>query len=142
MTILDVEVDSPQLEVTIDGVLVLEIDPIGIQGPKGDPGSSGLLKMPFAYGDASPIVVTSITGFVFTAAIVITTPFNGIGAALRLGDAVQSDRLMNAAQNNPAFAAEYETNPGYGYTSATQLLFTITPGAGATQGAGYVLLEV
>jgi hypothetical protein len=107
-------------------------------------GQSGLVRVPFSYGDASPkpIAVLPANSTVFTATIVLQVPFNGVGAALTLGDAGVGDRLIAANQNDPAQEAEFEVNPGFTYSTATQILLTINPGAGATSGAGYVLLEV
>ena len=104
----------------------------------------GLMKFPFSFGDASPMPVYTTTAgqTVFTAQIVIQVPFNGVGASLSLGDAVVSDRLIRVDQVDPTFAAEYEANPGYTYASATPIILTIVPGAGCTQGSGYILLEV
>jgi hypothetical protein len=110
--------------------------------PAPTSGGSSLLKVAFAYGDATPKAITTQAGLIATATIVITTPFNGVGAALQLGDAVQPSRLLAPTQIDPTFAAEYEANAGHVYTLPTEILLTITPGAGATQGAGYVLLEV
>lgn len=108
-----------------------------------NPGQS-LISIPFSYGDASPKPISTIAAgkTIFTATIVIQTPFNGTGAALTLGDGGMGDRLMGVNQNDPTYAAEYETNPGYTYSAETQILLTIAPGAGCTQGNGYVLLEV
>lgn len=108
------------------------------------PVEDGRVKIPFAWGDASPkqVWLAPANTTVFTAQIVITVPFNGVGAALALGDAVVGDRLIRADQNNPAAAGEYEANPGHTYASETQILLTITPGEGASAGAGFVILEI
>ncbi len=108
------------------------------------PTDGGVINVPFSYGDASPkpIALLPANTTIFTATIVITASFNGVGAALTLGDADVGDRLISASDNAPSQEAEYETNPGFTYSTATQILLTINPGAGATSGAGYVLLEV
>lgn len=116
------------------------------QGPAGPPGQSSgaVAKIAFAYGDASPNPVIELAAgtTVFAVLIAIQTPFNGVGASLQLGDAAQSDRLLAASQCDPSQRAEYESSPGYTYTSPTEILLTINPGAGCTQGAGYLFLEV
>lgn len=106
--------------------------------------STEAMKVPFAYGDATPKLIATIEAgqTVFTVQIVIQVPFNGIGAALALGDDDQGDRLMAVGQNDPLLAAEYETNPAHSYSIETDVLLTIVPGEGCTQGNGYVLLEV
>jgi len=111
-----------------------------------DPGSGGgatdRIKVAFAYGDASPAVIATFTGLVLATAIVITVPFDGVGASLQVGDAAVSDRLLLTAQVDPTTVATYEADRPYTYSSETQILLTINPGSGATQGAGYVVLEV
>lgn len=104
---------------------------------------SGVILIPFAYGDATPRSIATVDAgvVVTTVQIIIVTPFNGVGAALQLGDAGQADRLMSSSEVDPTFAAEYEANPNYTYSSSTPILLTITPGAGATTGAGFVLVE-
>ncbi|MBD3882173.1 hypothetical protein IFO70_10420 [Phormidium tenue FACHB-886] len=106
--------------------------------------SQGSMKIPFSFGDATPKTIYTIKAgkTVFTVQIVIQIPFNGAGAALSLGDAEDSDRLVRTEQVDPTFVAEYETNPAYTYDTATPIALTIVPGEGCTQGSGYVLLEV
>lgn len=101
-------------------------------------------KIAFSWGDATPkpILTVSAGKTVFTAQIVITVPFNGVGAALRLGDAGDLGRLMSSSAIAPSIAAEWETNPGYTYSVDTQILLEITPGTGASQGSGFVILEI
>lgn len=98
----------------------------------------------FAYGDASPkpIAVLTPNQTVFTATIVIQSPFNGVGAMLTLGDATLANRLIQSNQVDPFLVSEFQTNPGYTYSSSDSVLLFITPGEGCTQGSGYVLLEV
>jgi hypothetical protein len=138
----------------IDRVYIWDASEVGVKRSKGmtfgefqnflNTAQSGAVKVPFSYGDATPkaIAVLPAGSTVFTAAIVITVPFDGMGAALALGDADVGDRLMTVAQNDPTSEAEYETNPGVSYPTDTQILLTINSGAGTTAGAGYVLLEV
>jgi hypothetical protein len=143
--IVQVRPNTAVVQVASTSPMVMQV---GVQGPAGrdgqDGSSAGAVKVPFAFGNASPkpVYLAQPNQTIFTATIVIQTPFNGSGAALQLGDAGMPDRLITASQTDPTFAAEYETNPGYTYTSETQITLTITPGEGCTQGSGYVLLEV
>lgn len=110
--------------------------------------SSGAVKQTiehkFSYGDATPSVIfTSPAGrTVLSSQISVLTAFNGSGAALTLGDATVSDRLISASENDPATVATYETDPLYTYITDTQVLLSITPGSGASQGNGIVHLEL
>jgi hypothetical protein len=72
----------------------------------------------------------------------IRVPFDGIGAALTVGDAGDTDRLMAAADNDPTAVGSYTTTPAYAYGSDTGLTLGITPGAGASQGAGVLVLYI
>lgn len=119
----------------------------GGQGPPGPPGPPGAgdggIHIPFGYGDASPHALLTLNNqTVISATIVITQAFDGVGATLRLGDATTPGRLIDIAQNLPSAIGAYQTYPCYLYQTSTPILLTIVPGAGATQGAGFILLEV
>lgn len=116
---------------------------LGTQGPAGAPGASGgqpAVKQ-FLFGDASPALVLAMSAplIVLRANVVITQPFNGAGATLAVGTAGLPQSIAAATQINAAFAAEYETNPNLLVSS--NVLLTITPGAGCTQGAGWIVLQ-
>lgn len=113
-----------------------------VPGPT-QPGDSDWVRVPFTWSDTSPktIFAAPSGATIFTAQIVIQTPFNGAGAQLRLGDALNNRRLMRANQNVPSMSGEYETNPGYTYATAANILLEITPGLGGNQGQGFVLIE-
>ena len=117
--------------------------PVALRGLTGPPAVGGIgAKYPFSYGDATPKLITSIGGaHITTAQIFIATTFNGVGAALQLGDAGDLDRLITTQQVDPTRLGEFETNPWHFYASNTQILLTINPGSGASQGSGYVYLE-
>lgn len=95
----------------------------------------------FAFGDASPKLVFTVSAAttILQVNFVITTPFNGTGAALSVGTAGSPQLLLSTAQVDPYYAAEYETNPNVNVSSS--VLLTITPGAGCTQGAGWIVLQ-
>lgn len=104
----------------------------------------GAIRVPFNWGDATPktIVTLPANTTVFTAQIVIQTPFNGTGATLRLGDSGNLNRLMTTAQNDPTSALTFTSAPAYTYTSSTSILLSIVPGSGANTGSGFVLLTI
>lgn len=120
------------------------VPPTPTPTPTPIPSDGNSIKIAFSFGDASPKPIAQIAAgrTVFTAQVVIQTPFNGVGAALSVGDAGIGDRLLRSNQTDPTFAAEYETNPAHTYSSDTQILLAITPGAGCTSGTGFVLLEI
>lgn len=100
--------------------------------------------IPFAWGDATPKPLFTVRAGkrIPLVSVVVTTAFDGAGAALTIGDANDTDRLMTADQNDPASVWTYEATPGYAYASDTALTLSITPGAGATAGAGTVYIEL
>ena len=111
---------------------------------QGMPGAAGLgaISKDFGFGDSTPdiIVVANENDVVYGVEIVIMTPFDGTGAALTIGDSVQNDRLMQSTQNDPATPATYGAIPDYKYSAVTPINLYISPGAGATQGAGFILI--
>lgn len=113
----------------------------GRQGPPGPAGPQGpAIDLPFSYGDASPAIVATVMGTVVAVSVVITTPFDGTGAAISVGTSGSPELLMPEAQNYPDSVARYEANPGQ-YVSGNVLVF-ITPGSGASTGAGMIYVEV
>jgi len=116
--------------------------PSGLAGPAGPAGPTGVAGLKyFAYGDASPAFIHLVTApvIVLQVNLVISTPFNGAGASLKLGTAAQPQLLASPTQIDTSFVAEYETNPNI--TATSNILLTITPGAGCTQGAGWIVIE-
>lgn len=109
-------------------------------------GSSGAgwIEFPFAWGDASPrpVVVAPAGKLVFAADLHVSQAFDGDTPSLTLGDAGDVDRLMQATQNDPREIATYTVSPNYRYGADTQILLTITPGIGATAGAGLLTLFI
>jgi hypothetical protein len=127
----------------IQVVTVGEVGPPGPAGPAGA-GSGGGTQANFAYGDATPAaVVTAAAGkVVYSVEVVIVVPFDGVGAAITVGDAAVPDRLMNAGENALTLVGSNTTAPAYRYNVDTPVLLSITPGAGASQGSGAIIIHV
>ena len=98
----------------------------------------------FNYGDVSPELIANLPAgsVVSNAKIIILTPFNGSGATLSVGDAIDYTDLMAINSNDPSIETSFQTNPGYKYISATNTYISITPGIGATQGSGIVTITL
>lgn len=139
--ILVVENAGTEIVVFREHVEILEV---AIQGPQGPAGPSGAVEIPFAFGDATPKTLMTVPAgkTVYGVGLHIQAAFNGSGAALQIGDAGDPARLMAATHNAPNEASSYLTSPNHLYGAATVLLLTITPGGGASQGAGIVTLQV
>lgn len=135
--------------VTLTEEQQLTVISLGEQGPPGrtgltGPGGSGAIEINFAFGDATPAVLTTVLAnkIVYGVALHIRVPFDGVGAALTVGDAGDTDRLMSSDENVPALIGSNTTNPAYAYSTDTELLLSITAGAGATQGSGLATLYI
>lgn len=129
---------------TVAEIAVVTVGEAGPAGPAGPPGSAaGTYQATFAYGDASPAIVATVPAgkVVYEVEIAIVTPFDGAGAALSVGDAGLPDRLMTLIENDPTQRGSNTTAPAYQYASDTDILLTITPGAGASQGNGIVFIR-
>lgn len=95
----------------------------------------------FAFGDASAAVFTAAVGCVLTqVSLVIDTPFNGVGAAIQMS--VGATVVMPTNENDPAHAFEYQVAPALALNVGDQITLTITPGSGATAGAGRIFIEL
>ena len=105
------------------------------------PGAANYPPIPFGFGDASPAVIASVTGYLLAVSIVIQNPFDGVGAALQLQTAAGLS-LLSANDVFPGEVGRYEANPGLRLAVPTGIQLVNTPGAGASQGLGFVHLEI
>lgn len=131
---LTLALDSDELPLVLTSALR------GLQGESGN----ATIEFPFAWGDASPrsVTIAAADKLVYGAQIHIDVAFDGDGAQLQLGDAGDAERLMAATQNDPAGPGTYIAAPVHRYGTDTPILLTITPGAGATAGAGLLTLFI
>lgn len=125
---------------------ITQVIAVGAQGPAGISGDSGLgnIELEFAWNDVTTVNLSTIPAdkLILSVQIFITTVFNGTNPALQIGDAGMINRLMDTTQVNPALVSEYSVSPLYQYGVDTQTILTITPGAGASTGAGLVKIKV
>lgn len=135
--------DAQDLQVVVLETLDQQIMFAGEQGPPGPPGAADI-EVAFSFGDATPAPLTTVPAgkLVYGVELYIKTPFDGAGAALSVGDAGQADRLLSAAENDISTAGGYFSTPAYAYAAPTVISLNITPGAGATQGAGVIVLRI
>lgn len=149
VTEITIQAETPGVQVEAPAVAVSVAEPaqvnitVAVQGAPGTDGS-GMVSIPFQYGNATPksLVVALAGKTVYSVALYITESFDGVGASLSVGDAGSAGRLMLTTENDPLSVGGYITNPSYSYGADTQLLLTINQGAGPSQGAGVVLLQI
>ncbi|MCX7689010.1 MAG: hypothetical protein N2045_13675 [Fimbriimonadales bacterium] len=143
VTVYQVEVLGQPVTVVESGGPATIIETLQ-QGPSGAAGDAEIRTIPFAYNNVTPFPVLQLPYAVLvrSAAIHIRTAFNGAGAALELGIAGQPGLLIPANRNLPNRINQYRTNPDAELAPNTQILLTITPGGGATQGQGVITLEL
>lgn len=142
--------DSELIVVTVDDAQIVVRESAeraivfgGEQGPPGPPGSADI-EVTFSFGDATPATLTTAPAgrLIYGVELYIKTPFDGTGAALSVGDAGQADRLLSSVENDISTAGGYFSTPAYAYAADTAIRLSITPGAGATQGAGVIVLRI
>lgn len=126
------------------GAQYVEVTEIAQQGIPGPPGTGAITVINFAWGDATPKLLVTVVANkrVYRVRLWIETPFNGTGAALTVGSVADPDELIAATENDPTSEGVYETYPDKRYLASTPVSLTITPGAGASAGAGQVHLEI
>ena len=113
----------------------------GPPGKQGPPGSLAVEEN-FAWGDATPAILTVVDagGIVYSISLVILVPFDGVGAALSIGVPGAPELFMAVVECDPKAPGVYTVNPGYRFTAAGVTNLFITPGAGASQGNGVVVM--
>ena len=146
--------DVTNANVRVETTRVLEIVTAGPQGARGADGADGSAgangdgqypTVSFAFGDASPAIVMTVNpasaAEVALVQVEIEEAFDGVGAQIAFGTVADPDSLMRADQNDPSELAVYETSPRVRLAGGEQLQLTITPGAGASQGRGKIILQ-
>ncbi len=105
---------------------------------------SGRAVIDFSYGDATPSVLyvpdedVVLTGV----RLAVGTAFNGAGAALSVGSSALPDLYLPASEVDPAIAAGYESIPDAFVSAGESIYLHITPGSGASAGAGRAILNL
>jgi hypothetical protein len=132
-------VSSPRVKIVTAG----KIGPPGPVGPQGSAGTPRI-EVPFSFGDATPAVLfTASAGkLIERVTLFIETALDGLSPSLTIGDADDPASLMNASENDPTEEAAYQVTPNLLYDEDTQIKLFISPGLGASQGSGLVVVEM
>ena len=105
-------------------------------------GARGEVLVSFTYGDVSPMHVHTfeLAETVHAVLLGIETPFDGEAPSLSVGLAGSPGALLPGDQNLPGEAGVYESSPMLRCTAGSEILLFITPGSGASHGAGTLKL--
>ena len=139
---LEVAQSSPTVEVHPEcPPPVIEVNTPGPKGDKGAPGET-IPPIYFSYGDAPSVRWTATDAGLLTGVrVIIRTAFNGASPTLEVGVNADVDAALPAAFNDPTVAQEFENTPDIQMAPGDTVTLTISPGIGATQGNGVLLLE-
>lgn len=102
------------------------------------------VEVAFTFATVSPLLVTGLRpgDRIVRSDVKIGTAFDGVGAALMLGTAGSPGVLLDTGDIDVVLPDEYEAFDELDVGVLTLVQLAITPGAGATAGAGRVLLEI
>jgi hypothetical protein len=148
LVLQQVTADPPaQLSAQVPAVSIQAVqDPVALammavyQGPKGESGAGQSFGI--AFGDVADRAVFTMPrpGLVQSVCLNITTAWDGAGAALAVKAGAID--LMPAAGNDPGMVAVFEWTPAVHLAADAQIRMLNTAGAGATQGAGLLVLDI
>lgn len=126
----------------IDRPTQVSVGTPGLQGPPGSGAGGGIAPIAFAFGDAPGTVWTPAqSGLLSYARVIVDEVFNGSGAQLVVGTGSDPDAVMPAAYVDLTALQEFENTPDIHLNVGEAVRLTITPGAGASTGAGRLLLN-
>lgn len=116
----------------------------GLRGEQGPPGTANsVIGIDFQYNQVSPVVfpLTIPAGkLVLECRLIITTPFDGVGATLALGTILNPSEFISPDQCDPVTSGCYTTYPFIKVNSEISVLLTVQPGTDASQGAGLLFV--
>lgn len=102
------------------------------------------LEVPFSYSSVSPLVLTNLrpADRLMRSEVAVDVTFDGIGASLELGSASSPGAVFSTADIPVSIVDTCRTFARLEVVVQEDLVLTIVPGAGATQGSGRVFLEI
>ena len=129
-------------DITVEVIAVAQQGPAGPRGLPGASGTGGAIQYNFAWGDAAPqVVIPASSGkTIFRVDCVITSPFDGVGTTLTLGDTLNNRRLVDIDQVDLTTTGIYQTNPNVKYNTPTNINIYISPAGGNSTGSGFFLI--
>jgi len=98
----------------------------------------------FTFATPSPLLIAPLfpASVINSAQVLISTTFNGAGASLALGVTGTPNLIFAPGDVTVTVADTYASAEVFGPALVGSVLLTIVPGAGATQGAGLVVVKL
>lgn len=125
---------------------------VGISGPKGDKGDKGdpgealnpFIPVGFQFSNVTERVIYTFesAGKVVGLKIHVETPYNGANSSIAVGTGAEPELLAAFTDSDASQAAEFGISCYEEFAEGDEIIITNNPGAGASQGAGQVILEV
>lgn len=127
-------------ENVVEVIEVAEQDPEGIQGVPGAPA----IVVNFQFGDVASQVIHTFTanGYFLRLRAEISVPFDGDGSGISVGTVSDNNLLLSADEIFTSQVMAMEKANSASFNTDDEIRLFITPGFGATQGSGRVILEV
>ena len=114
---------------------------VGPSGADGADAASSEEELSYSWGDApQKIYTTGVAKMIYGVRVIVDTAFNGINPSLTIGDLIDTDRLFSADMIDLTIPGTYESYPAHTYADTTDIYANITPGEGASQGSGKIVI--
>lgn len=142
---LDLTIEQPMaLEIVTEPELFVNPSSAITKGDKGDPGESKFRIFEFQFNNVTSQVLYTFQsdGYLVDIEIEITTVFDGAGAALSIGTNSDPQLLIANSEIDAGQLMSGGKISNRRFLSGEEIRLFINAGAGATQGAGRVVLEV
>jgi len=114
-----------------------------VQGPPGPPGLAGTgvaITVAFSYEtDNGFTLYTAMDCLIYRVEVIVISPFDG-GMTLTIGDADDTDRLVQAADVKLSERGCNQINCSVAYTTATAIKLYLTSTGAVTTGNGIILI--
>lgn len=124
----------------------VEIITVGVQGPRGVPGTTGAIQANHTlnFGDITQTtLLTPLVGKqIIECKVIVETAFDGTNPSISIGDVVDNVRIMDSFEVDLTSVGTYETNPSFSYSSLTNIVLYFTPAPDGTQGIAKIYITV
>ena len=111
-----------------------------VQGPPGPPGTGVAITAEFTYETTDGLTLYTATDcLIYRVEVIVVSPFDG-GMTLTIGDADDTDRLVQSVDVKLSERGANQINCQVAYTTATAIKLYLTPTGLVTTGNGIILI--